>query len=175
MAYGTRRFMPHSQGPSNNPYPEPNQPNFSNWHQFFLRSILMLFSHLRLGLPKGIFLAGLPVKILKACLRSSILATWPVHLSLLDLITLTILGERYKQWSYSLWSLLHFPFSSLLDPNIHLRILLSNTFCLRFSLNVRDHASQPYSTTGNIIVSYTSILIFKFLERSQEDKTIWTE
>ena len=33
---------------------------------------------------------------------------------------------------------------------------------LRSSLNVRDHVSQPYSTTSNIIVLY--ILIFKFLE-----------
>ena len=36
------------------------------------------------------------VKILKALLPSSILATCPAHLNLLDLITLTILGERYK-------------------------------------------------------------------------------
>ena len=35
-----------------------------------------------------------------------------------------------------------------------LRILFSNTLSLRSSLSVRDHASQPYSTTGNIIVSY---------------------
>ena len=33
---------------------------------------------------------------------------------------------------------------------------------LQSPLNVRDHASQPYSTTGSIIVLY--ILIFKFLE-----------
>ena len=38
----------------------------------------------------------LPVKILKALLLSSILATCPAHLNLLDLITLTTLGERYK-------------------------------------------------------------------------------
>ena len=35
------------------------------------------------------------------------------------------------------------------------------------SLNVRDHVSEPYSTTGNIIVLH--ILIFKFLERSLEN------
>ena len=34
------------------------------------------------------------VKILKALLPSSIVATFPAHLNLLDLITLTILGER---------------------------------------------------------------------------------
>ena len=36
------------------------------------------------------------------------------------------------------------------------------------SLNVRDHVSQPYRATDNIIVLHT--LIFKFLERSLEDK-----
>ena len=48
----------------------------------------MLSSHLRLGLPKGLFPVGLPVKILKALLPSSILATCPAHLNRLDLITL---------------------------------------------------------------------------------------
>ena len=40
-----------------------------------LMTILMLSSHLRLGLPKGP--VGLPVTILKALLTSSILATCP--------------------------------------------------------------------------------------------------
>jgi hypothetical protein len=50
---------------------------------------LILSFLLRLGLP-----VGLLVKILKVLLRSSILARWPAHLNLLDLITLTILGGR---------------------------------------------------------------------------------
>jgi hypothetical protein len=40
-----------------------------------LRSILILSSYLRLGLPKGTFPIGLPVNILKALLHSSIMAT----------------------------------------------------------------------------------------------------
>ena len=45
-------------------------------------------------LPEGLFPVGLPVKILKALLPTSILATCPAHLNLLDLVTLTMLGER---------------------------------------------------------------------------------
>ena len=88
-------------------------------------------------------------------------------------ITLTILGERYKLWSSSLWSIFHSPFAPLLSPNIRLRILFSNALILCSSLNVRGYASQLYSTTGNIIVSY--ILNLKFLERSREDKRVWSE
>ena len=62
--------IPHSQRLSNNPYPKPTQPN-----SIFSRSILMLSSHLRLGLPKGLFPVGVPVNILIALLPSSILAT----------------------------------------------------------------------------------------------------
>ena len=43
--------------------------------------------HSNIVLPKGLFPVGLPVKILKALLSSSILATCPAHLNLLDLIT----------------------------------------------------------------------------------------
>ena len=38
-----------------------------------------------------------------------------------------------------------------LGPDARLRILFLNTLSLRSSLNLRAHASQPYSTTGNII------------------------
>ena len=90
--------MPNSQGFSSNAYPDPNQTQFLVLIPISLRSILVMSSHLRLGLPKGIFPIGLPVKILKAVLPSSILATWPAHLNLLDLITLTAVWSRHELW-----------------------------------------------------------------------------
>ena len=45
-------LMPHSQELSNNPYPEPNQPNSPALIPITSRYILILSSHLRLGLPK---------------------------------------------------------------------------------------------------------------------------
>jgi hypothetical protein len=96
MAYGKRRF--------NGAFAKALQesPSGAESTQFLilipisLRSILILFSHLRLGLPKDLFSVHIPVKSLKVLLSSSILATWPAHLNLLDLITLSILGEWYK-------------------------------------------------------------------------------
>ena len=127
-----------------------------------LRYILILFSHLHLSLPKHLFPVGVPVKILKTLLPYSTLATWPSHFNHLDLIIMTVLGERYKLCSSSLWSILHSPFTSLVGPNICLRILFSRTHSLRSSLNVREHASQPYSTTGNVILrSYNNKKLIK--------------
>jgi hypothetical protein len=74
------------------------------------------------------------------------------------LIILIILGEEYKSRSSSLYNFLHPPVtSSLSGPNILLSTLFSNSLC--YSLNVRDQVSNPYRTTGKIIVLY--ILMFK--------------
>ena len=87
--------MPHSQGLSNNPYPERINP-IPHIDMYFLTSILILSSHIRLSLPKGLFPVGLPTKILKTLVNYAILVTSPAHLNFIDLITLAILGERYK-------------------------------------------------------------------------------
>ena len=118
-------------------------------HPTCWRSILILSSHLRLGIPSGLFPSGFPNKILYILLFYPIRATCPVHLILLDFITRPIFGEQYRSLSYSLCSFLHSPVtSSLLGPNIPLNTLFPNTLNLRSSLNVSDQVSHPYKTTG---------------------------
>jgi hypothetical protein len=97
--YGTRRFLPHSQVPghlslswASSTQSVPSHPN--SW-----RSILILSSHLRLGLPSGLFPSGYPIETLYTTLPSPLSAICPAHLILLDFIT--ILVEEYRSWSSS--------------------------------------------------------------------------
>ena len=146
-----RHLSPSWVWPIQSIYPHP-----TSW-----RSILILSTHLRLGIPSGLFPSGFPSKNLYILLSSPLRATCPAHLILLDFITRTLLSEEYKSFSSSLCNLLHSPVtSSFLGPNIHLNTMFSNTLSFLSSLNVSNQVSHPYKTRSKIVVLY--ILIFKF-------------
>ena len=90
-------------------------------HPTSWRSILILSTHLRLGLPSGLLPSGFPSKTLYTSLFSPIRAISPAHLILLDFITRTILGEEYKSFSSPFCNSLHSTVtSSLLGPNFYM-------------------------------------------------------
>ena len=102
------RSLPHPQVPATCPYPEPAR---SSPYPHISLSILLLFSHLRLSLPSGLFRPGFLPKTLSTPLLSHIRATCPAHLIFLDFITRIILGEKYRSLS-SLCSFFHTPVTS---------------------------------------------------------------
>jgi hypothetical protein len=74
-------------------YPEPDQS--SPYHPIIsIKSILILSTYLRLGIPSDLFPSRFPTNILYGFLFSLIRAIFPTHLILLQLIIL--FGEEYK-------------------------------------------------------------------------------
>ena len=102
--YGTRRFIATltsslhlslSWARSTQSMP----PHPTSW-----RPILILSSHLRLGIPSGLFPSGFPTKNL-----CPIRDTCSAQLIILDLITRIMFGEQCRSLSSSLCSFLHSP------------------------------------------------------------------
>ena len=84
-------------------------------HPIYWRSILILSSHLRLGLPNGLFHSRFSTRTLYTLLLFPIRATWPARLILLNLITRIKFGGEYRSLSSSLRSFIHPPL--LLRPS----------------------------------------------------------
>ena len=133
--YGTQRFITtytsaRHLSPSCARSIQSIPPHPTSW-----RYILILPSHLCLGLPSGLFPLGFPTQTHYTPLLSPIRAAWPSHLVLLDFITRKLFGEQYRSLSSSLCSLLHSPVtSSLLAPNILLNTVpIQKTTCTKRS------------------------------------------
>jgi hypothetical protein len=91
-----------------------------------------------------------------------IVETRPIHCSLLDFTSLTILSGL-TQFFVMQHPKLHTSFS--LRPNIFLGNLFSNTFNLSSSLEVRHHVKHVYKFAGEIIG--LCALIFEFRKYTQ--------
>ena len=92
----TEGSLPHSQVPATCPCPEPARSSPYPHIPTSWRPILISSSHLLQGLSSGHLISGFPTKTLYKPLLSTIRATCPAHLILLDFITRTILGEEVK-------------------------------------------------------------------------------
>jgi hypothetical protein len=114
----------------------------------FLRSILILSSHLRQVSSVVSFLLTVRPKFY--------MHSWPSHPPWLR-------HSNYVWRGVQVMKLLIMQFppipvtSSLFGPNIPLNTLFSNTLSLCSSFNVRDQVSQPYRTTVKITVLYIPI------------------
>jgi hypothetical protein len=86
-------------------------------HPTSWRSILILSSHLRLGLPSALFPSGFTAKTLYTP-HTPIRAKCSANLIILDFITLTRLGKEYRSFSSSLCNFLPSPVTSS-KLNIH--------------------------------------------------------
>ena len=95
-------------------------------------SILILSSHLRLGLPSGLFPPEFPTNTLYTPLPSAIRGTCPAHLILLDFITRTILGEEYRSLSTAYYLIYIYYVQFLALINVASRCCNNSSFLMFF-------------------------------------------
>jgi len=153
-----------SHEPATYPIPKPDQSSRCS-HPVSLRSVLILSSHLRLGLPSGRIPAGFPIKILLALLLTPVCTTWPTHINLLDLITQTVFGEEYQLWITSLCDFLPPPLTSSLVHTKSPQLEHSHSMPLPLLWEAKFHVHTKQQVK----------LVPFFLRRQSEDTTFWTD
>ena len=126
---------------------------------YLLEICLILSTHLRLGLPSGLFPSGFPTKTLYTPSPHP----YAPHAKPFSFFSISSSAQYWVSSTNhlapsSLCSLLHSTVtSSLLGPNILLNTMFSNTLSFLSSRNVSDQVSHPYKTTGKIVVLYEMI------------------
>ena len=130
--YGTRRFIIAFTSARHLSLPWASSIQSISPHPTSWRSILILSSHLSLGLLSCLFPSGFPTKTLYTPIFSPIRATCPAHLIPLDFINRTIVGEEYRSLSSSLCSLHFPPLRSKYSSQNPVFRMLNNRFIFRF-------------------------------------------
>jgi hypothetical protein len=163
--------------------------------------ILLLSTHLSLGLSNGLFLSGFRTSFLP------IHAIWPVHLILLDLTNLIIIDEECKLFSSPLWSVLQCYRTNILrnistrphgatsqkvlalivitlrttdlvwNPSVFLRtpVHTSTGYLIIYWVSLRNsnfHSFHPYSSPCYVLSSVTSRPTFKSISHEYDAKIV---
>jgi hypothetical protein len=123
---------------------------------YYLNRHLIFSSHLRLGLPCGLFLSRFSTKSLCASLLSAIHTKRPAHIILGDLIMRLTFDEKHEVWKSSLCRLLPSPVTSpQLGRDIFCSSITSNISSLCFGFSVTGQVSNPHKTAGKNKVMWT--------------------